>query len=77
MLLKHTTLFMLLLICAESLKEQEKLLAQRKIPGLKSQLEEYKSALCQLQVQKQCLQNDVSHHDKREVSPKFLNQPLS
>ncbi|KAM4591537.1 filensin [Odontesthes bonariensis] len=41
-------------------EEQEKLLAQRKIPGLKSQLEEYKSALCQLQVQKQCLQSDTA-----------------
>ncbi|XP_035518811.1 filensin [Morone saxatilis] len=40
-------------------EEQEKLLAQRKVPGLKSQLEEYKSALCQLQAQKQRLQTET------------------
>ncbi|XP_010743912.1 filensin [Larimichthys crocea] len=39
-------------------EEQEKLLAQRKVPGLQSQLEEYKSALCQLQGQKQRLQTE-------------------
>ncbi|XP_032409489.1 filensin [Xiphophorus hellerii] len=39
-------------------EEQEKLLAQKKIPGLQSQLEEYKSALCQLQIQKQRLQSE-------------------
>ncbi|CAL1577502.1 unnamed protein product [Knipowitschia caucasica] len=33
-------------------EEQERLLAQRKVPGLQSQLEECKSALCQLQGQK-------------------------
>ncbi|KAM7385502.1 hypothetical protein PAMP_001584 [Pampus punctatissimus] len=41
-------------------KEQEKLLAQRKVPGLQSQLEEYKSALCQLQAQKQRLQTETT-----------------
>uniref|UniRef100_A0A4W6DGH5 Filensin n=1 Tax=Lates calcarifer TaxID=8187 RepID=A0A4W6DGH5_LATCA len=41
-------------------EEQEKLLAQRKVPGLQSQLEEYKSALCQLQAQKQRLQTETS-----------------
>ncbi|XP_073338246.1 filensin [Pagrus major] len=40
-------------------EEQEKLLAQRKVPGLQSQLEEYKSALCQLQAQKQRLQAET------------------
>uniref|UniRef100_A0A3Q0QYI6 Filensin n=1 Tax=Amphilophus citrinellus TaxID=61819 RepID=A0A3Q0QYI6_AMPCI len=39
-------------------EEQEKLLAQRKVPALQSQLEEYKSALCQLQAQKQRLQTE-------------------
>uniref|UniRef100_A0A3B4FGJ1 Filensin n=1 Tax=Pundamilia nyererei TaxID=303518 RepID=A0A3B4FGJ1_9CICH len=38
--------------------EQEKLLAQKKVPVLQSQLEEYKSALCQLQAQKQRLQTE-------------------
>lgn len=42
-------------------QEQEKLLAQRKVPGLQSQLEEFKSALCQLQAQKQRLQTEVGH----------------
>ncbi|XP_026212104.1 filensin [Anabas testudineus] len=41
-------------------EEQEKLLAQRKVPGLQSQLEEYKSALCQLQAQKQRLQTKTA-----------------
>ncbi|KAK5619599.1 hypothetical protein CRENBAI_011709, partial [Crenichthys baileyi] len=41
-------------------EEQEKLLAQRRVPGLQSQLEEYKSALCQLQVQKQRLQSETA-----------------
>nr|XP_019942980.1 PREDICTED: filensin [Paralichthys olivaceus] len=41
-------------------EEQEKLLSQRKVPGLQSQLEEYKSALCQLQAQKQRLQTETS-----------------
>lgn len=36
-------------------------MAQRKVPGLQSQLEEYKSALCQLQAQKQRLQTEVGH----------------
>lgn len=42
-------------------QEQEKLLAQRKVPGLQSQLEEYKSALCQLQAQKLRLHTEVGH----------------
>ncbi|KAM7408615.1 hypothetical protein PAMA_002366 [Pampus argenteus] len=41
-------------------EEQEKLLALRKVPGLQSQLEEYKSALCQLQAQKQRLQTETT-----------------
>ncbi|KAM9726957.1 filensin [Menidia menidia] len=41
-------------------EEQERLLAERKVPGLKSQLEEFKSALCQLQAQKQRLQNETA-----------------
>ncbi|XP_046885510.1 filensin [Hypomesus transpacificus] len=41
-------------------EEQEKLLAQRKVPGLQSQLEEYKTALCQLQLQKQRLQTETT-----------------
>uniref|UniRef100_A0A3Q3JZI5 Filensin n=1 Tax=Monopterus albus TaxID=43700 RepID=A0A3Q3JZI5_MONAL len=41
-------------------EEQEKLLAQRKAPALHSQLEEYKSALCQLQAQKQRLQTETA-----------------
>ncbi|KAL3050421.1 hypothetical protein OYC64_012452 [Pagothenia borchgrevinki] len=41
-------------------EDQEKLLAQRKVPALQSQLEEYKSALCQLQEQKQCLQTETT-----------------
>uniref|UniRef100_A0A3Q2Q595 Filensin n=1 Tax=Fundulus heteroclitus TaxID=8078 RepID=A0A3Q2Q595_FUNHE len=41
-------------------EEQEKLLAQRKVPGLQTQLEEYKSALCQLKVQKQRLQSETA-----------------
>nr|XP_057914780.1 filensin-like [Doryrhamphus excisus] len=41
-------------------EEQEKLLAQSRMPGLLSQLEEYKSALCQLQAQKQRLQAEAS-----------------
>uniref|UniRef100_A0A3P9KCQ9 Filensin n=1 Tax=Oryzias latipes TaxID=8090 RepID=A0A3P9KCQ9_ORYLA len=45
-------------------EEQEKLLAQRKVPGLQSQLEEYKSALCQLQGQKQRLQNETAMVDQ-------------
>ncbi|XP_064789193.1 filensin-like [Oncorhynchus masou masou] len=41
-------------------EEQEKQLAQRRVPALQSQLEEYKSALCQLQAQKQHLQYETS-----------------
>uniref|UniRef100_A0A3B3UXD4 Filensin n=1 Tax=Poecilia latipinna TaxID=48699 RepID=A0A3B3UXD4_9TELE len=41
-------------------EEQEKLLAQKKIPGLQTQLEEYKSALYQLQIQKQRLQSETA-----------------
>lgn len=49
-------------------QEQEKLLAQRKVPGLQSQLEEFKSALCQLQAQKQRLQTEVGHRIKASCS---------
>uniref|UniRef100_A0A672ZXM6 Filensin n=1 Tax=Sphaeramia orbicularis TaxID=375764 RepID=A0A672ZXM6_9TELE len=45
-------------------EEQEKLLAQRKVPGLQSQLEEYKSALCQLQAQKQRLQTETTMQEQ-------------
>ncbi|KAJ8014004.1 hypothetical protein DPEC_G00035720 [Dallia pectoralis] len=41
-------------------EEQEKQLAQRRVPALQSQLEEYKSTLCQLQAQKKHLQNETS-----------------
>ncbi|XP_036397485.1 filensin-like [Megalops cyprinoides] len=41
-------------------EEQEKLIAQRRVPTLQSQLEEYKSALCQLQSQKHRLQTETS-----------------
>ncbi len=62
MLVSHTVLLcMFSLICAQCVKEQEKLLAQRKVPGLQSQLEEFKSAICQLQGQKQRLQTEVGH----------------
>uniref|UniRef100_A0A8C2I053 Filensin n=1 Tax=Cyprinus carpio TaxID=7962 RepID=A0A8C2I053_CYPCA len=40
--------------------DQERLMAQRHVPALRSQLEEYKSAICQLQVQKQRLQTETS-----------------
>ena len=57
---RHSALLcMFWLIRALCVKEQEKLLAQRKVPGLQTQLEEYKSALCQLQAQKQRLQTEV------------------
>ncbi|CAB1450338.1 unnamed protein product [Pleuronectes platessa] len=45
-------------------EEQEKLLSQRKVPGLQNQLEEYKSALCQLQAQKHRLQTETSMLDQ-------------
>eukprot|EP00063_Salmo_salar_P035268 XP_014010103.1 PREDICTED: filensin [Salmo salar] len=41
-------------------EEQDKQLAQRRVPALQSQLEEYKSALCQLQAQKLHLQTETS-----------------
>ncbi|XP_035262358.1 filensin [Anguilla anguilla] len=41
-------------------EEQEKLLAQRRVPTLQSQLEENKSALCQLQSQKARLRTETS-----------------
>ncbi|KAK0155655.1 Filensin [Merluccius polli] len=43
--------------------DQERLLTQRRVPELQSQLEEYKSALCQLQSQKQRLQTEVFSKD--------------
>ncbi|KAI7805214.1 filensin [Triplophysa rosa] len=41
-------------------EEHERLIAQRRVPALRSQLEEYKSAICQLQAQKQRLQKETS-----------------
>ncbi|TRY81610.1 hypothetical protein DNTS_031006 [Danionella cerebrum] len=41
-------------------EDQERVTAQRRLPALRSQLEEYKSALCQLQAQKQRLQAERS-----------------
>ncbi|KAB5582041.1 hypothetical protein PHYPO_G00182620 [Pangasianodon hypophthalmus] len=41
-------------------EEQEKLISQRRVPALSTQLEEYKSALCQLQAQKHKLQTEMS-----------------
>ncbi|XP_056147410.1 filensin [Lampris incognitus] len=41
-------------------EEQERLLAQRRVPALQGQLEEYKSALCQLQAQKHRLQTETT-----------------
>ncbi|XP_075997884.1 filensin [Genypterus blacodes] len=41
-------------------EEQEKLLAQKELPSLKRQLEEHKSALCQLHDQKQRLQAETA-----------------
>ncbi|XP_017549528.1 filensin [Pygocentrus nattereri] len=41
-------------------EEQERLIAQRRVPALQCQLEEYKSALCQLKAQKQRLQTETS-----------------
>uniref|UniRef100_A0A673L6J4 Filensin n=1 Tax=Sinocyclocheilus rhinocerous TaxID=307959 RepID=A0A673L6J4_9TELE len=41
-------------------EDQDRLIAQRHVPALRSQLEEYKSATCQLQVQKQRLQTETS-----------------
>ncbi|CAL8255969.1 unnamed protein product [Lota lota] len=38
---------------------EERLLTQRRVPELQSQLEEYKSAICQLQMQKQRLQTET------------------
>uniref|UniRef100_A0A8C5I4S5 Filensin n=1 Tax=Gouania willdenowi TaxID=441366 RepID=A0A8C5I4S5_GOUWI len=45
-------------------EEQEKLLAQKRLPALQTQLEEYKSALCQLQAQKQRLKNETAMLDQ-------------
>lgn len=50
-----------------NVQEQEKLLAQRKVPGLQSQLEEFKSALCQLQAQKQRLQTEVGQTGRNKT----------
>ncbi|XP_051504518.1 filensin-like [Myxocyprinus asiaticus] len=41
-------------------EEQERLITQRRVPALRSQLEEYKCAICQLQAQKQRLQTETS-----------------
>ena len=63
--------FMNVCVCPGGVKDQERLLTQRRVPELQSQLEEYKSAICQLQMQKQRLQTEVGpmtwahvrHHD--------------
>ncbi|XP_066535562.1 filensin [Hoplias malabaricus] len=39
---------------------EERLIAQRRVPALQSQLEEYKSAICQLQAQKHRLHTETS-----------------
>uniref|UniRef100_A0A8C1ZKJ7 Filensin n=1 Tax=Cyprinus carpio TaxID=7962 RepID=A0A8C1ZKJ7_CYPCA len=49
-----------LMASASVSEDQERLMAQRHVPALRSQLEEYKSAICQLQVQKQRLQTETS-----------------
>ncbi|XP_067277817.1 filensin [Pseudorasbora parva] len=41
-------------------EDQERLMAQRRVPALQTQLEEYKSTICQLQGQKQRLQTETS-----------------
>ncbi|XDV50970.1 hypothetical protein PO909_019934 [Leuciscus waleckii] len=41
-------------------EDQERVMAQRRMPGLRTQLEEYKSAICQLKAQKQRLQTETS-----------------
>ncbi|XP_049591947.1 filensin [Syngnathus scovelli] len=41
-------------------EEQEKMLVQSRLPALQNQLEEYKSALCQLHAQKQRLQAEAA-----------------
>ena len=51
--------FMNVCVCPGGVKDQERLLTQRRVPELQSQLEEYKSAICQLQMQKQRLQTEV------------------
>lgn len=68
---------------AAFLQDQERLIAQRRVPGLRSQLEEYKSAICQLQAQKQRLQTEVwerwiqrhrnNHNTIRECSKHEVN----
>ncbi|CAL8368234.1 unnamed protein product, partial [Gadus morhua 'NCC'] len=45
-------------------EDQERLLTQRRVPELQSQLEEYKSAICQLQMQKQRLQTETGSLDQ-------------
>ncbi|XP_016393416.1 filensin-like [Sinocyclocheilus rhinocerous] len=49
-----------LMASASVSKDQERLNAQRCVPALRSQMEEYKSAICQLQAQKQRLQTETS-----------------
>lgn len=49
-------------------QDQERLVAQRRVPVLRSQLEEYKSAICQLRTQKQRLQTEVSHQELDHLS---------
>uniref|UniRef100_A0A671M3C5 Filensin n=1 Tax=Sinocyclocheilus anshuiensis TaxID=1608454 RepID=A0A671M3C5_9TELE len=49
-----------LMASASVSKDQERLNAQRCVPVLRSQIEDYKSAICQLQAQKQRLQTETS-----------------
>lgn len=55
-LFKSETYFLYTMLFSSN---QEKLIAERRIPVLQSQLEEYKSILCQLQAQKYKLQTEV------------------
>ncbi|KAK7140761.1 hypothetical protein R3I94_013139 [Phoxinus phoxinus] len=43
-----------------SSEDQERVMAQRRVPGLRTQMEEYKSAICQLKAQKQRLHSETS-----------------
>ncbi|XP_077093763.1 filensin [Siphateles boraxobius] len=51
----------ILLMSSSSVSEdQERVAAQRRLPGLRTQMEEYKSAICQLKAQKQRLNTETS-----------------
>ncbi|KAG1941570.1 filensin [Pimephales promelas] len=41
-------------------EDQERVMAQRRVPGLRTQMEEYKSAICRLKAQKQQLRTETS-----------------